>query len=63
MPPFLFRISGIFTGMKSILLSLFFLAIICTDINAQQALDPVSQYYEQLKQSKQKGGPETAFMS
>lgn len=41
----------------------FLLAIMFNHAFAQAPADPISEYYESLKKSKQNGGPETAFMS
>ena len=45
------------------LLSYFLLVISFSQTLAQPALDPITEYYELLKKSKQNGGPETAFLS
>lgn len=48
--------------MKNIL-PFILLVLIDSSGFAQKASDPISEYYEHLKQSKQKGDAETAFMS
>lgn len=57
--------SNIFTFMKrSHLLIIFALSLSFSNTAfSQQDLDPVSAYYHQLKESKLKGGAETAYLS
>ena len=59
------RINIIFTPMKrSYLLIILALSISYSPAAfSQQSADPISAYYNHLKESKAKGGPETAFLS
>ena len=49
--------------MKNSLLAFLLFFLLSTPGFSQQALDPISEYYERLKLSKKNFGPETAFMS